>query len=202
MIREGENIVRGVPVDVERKRVRRINIRIRPDGRVRVSVPRWGSSFRAAEEFLLSKWSWVERTRAEVAVRPRLNAVPVSADERARLEPLLAGLHARWAARLGEGGVAWKVRQMKTLWGSCHIRRRVVTYNLELARVPQEMVEYVVVHELTHLRVANHGPAFQRLMDERLPDWRDRRRRLNARRFDPPPAPARLVQLLLDLDAQ
>ena len=47
-------------------------------------------------------------------------------------------------------------------------------------------VEYVVVHELTHLRVANHGPEFKALMDERMPDWRERRKALNTA----PDAPA------------
>ena len=43
---------------------------------------------------------------------------------------------------------------------------------------PRELVEYVVVHELTHLRAHDHGPAFKAFMDARLPDWRLRRRRL------------------------
>ena len=51
-------------------------------------------------------------------------------------------------------------------------------YSLDLAREPRELVEYVVVHELTHLRVHDHGPSFQTLMDARLPDWRLRRRQL------------------------
>ena len=62
---------------------------------------------------------------------------------------------------------------------SCNWHRRHVTYNLDLALHPRDLGEYVVVHELTHLRVANHGPDFQRLMDARLPGWRMLRRRLN-----------------------
>ena len=50
-----------------------------------------------------------------------------------------------------------------------------------LAGKPPELVEYVVVHELTHLRVHGHGPAFWLLMSRRLPDWRARRSRLNSR---------------------
>ena len=95
------------------------------------------------------------------------------------LKGLVAELHGAWCVRLGEEGVGWSTRRMKSIWGSCHIRRRRVVYSLELARKARELVEYVVVHELTHLRVADHGPGFQRLMDERLPGWRDLRRRLN-----------------------
>jgi hypothetical protein len=181
VIREGENLVRGVAVSVERKRVRRINVRIGPDGRVHVSLPLRGSSYEEAEAFLLSKWGWVERTRAGFASRPRPGAEPVTDLEREGLVSLLSELHARWSARLGEAGVTWRLRRMKTLWGSCHIPRRRIVYNLELAHAPREQVEYVVVHEFTHLCAASHGPLFRRLMDARLPGWRGLRRRLNAR---------------------
>jgi hypothetical protein len=56
-----------------------------------------------------------------------------------------------------------------------------VVYNAELVRAPRELIEYVVVHELTHLKVSNHGPRFRALMDERLPGWSVLRRRLNRR---------------------
>ena len=70
---------------------------------------------------------------------------------------------------------------MKSLWGSCQWRKRLITLNAELARVPRELVEYVVVHELTHLRVHDHGPQFKALMNARLPQWHPLRRRLNSR---------------------
>ena len=70
---------------------------------------------------------------------------------------------------------------MKTLWGVCHFSKRQITYARQLALKPRELVEYVVVHELTHLKVHNHGAAFKALMDARLPNWRSLRRRLNAR---------------------
>ena len=92
-------------------------------------------------------------------------------------------MHDLWCARLGEGGVTWRVRALKSLWGSCHIRRRHILYNADLARAPNELLEYVVVHELTHLKVPNHGPRFRALMDERLPGWQRLRRRLNKRDF-------------------
>ena len=75
---------------------------------------------------------------------------------------------------------------MKSLWGSCQWRKRLITLNAELARVPRELVEYVVVHELTHLQAHDHGPRFRALMDERLPGWKALRRRLAQRDFSPP----------------
>lgn len=189
ILRTGENVVRGVPVVVERKRIRRINVRIRPDGGVSLSVPKWWATLKEGEDFLLSKWPWVLKAREEILSRPVLAAVPLDEGERLRLEALLGELTSVWAARLGEPAVTWKVRRVKSVWGSCHIRKRHIVYNAELARAPRELVEYVVVHELTHLKAADHGPRFYRLMDERLPGWQALRRRLNKRQFVPLDAP-------------
>lgn len=181
MIHAGENVVDGIPVDVVRKRIRRINIRIGSDGRVALSVPKGWATLKEGEAFLKSKWGWVVATREKVLARVAPARAPVTDGERAALVGLLAELEDAWTARLGEAEVTWKIRAMKSLWGSCHFRKRHITYNLELARVPRELVEYVVVHELTHLKAHNHGSEFYRLMDERLPGWRTLRRRLNGR---------------------
>ena len=178
VLHEGDNLVNDVPVAVERKAVRRINVRVRPDGRVYVSLPNRRLSLRDAEAFLLAHWDWVLKARAELLSRPQPAVRPVTPEELAQLGVLLDALTTAWCTRLGEPGVTWKTRTMKSLWGSCHIRKRVITYNTKLAHAAPELVEYVVVHELTHLKVPNHGPRFRALMDVRLPDWPVRRRRL------------------------
>jgi len=180
MIKSGENFIDGVPVRVVRRRGRRINIRILDDGTVRLMVPHWWATLAQGAEFLASKWDWVLDARARVLARPPA-APPVEASdlEVLLLEQLLAELHTLWTARLNEPGVTWKLRRMKTLWGVCHFSKRQITYARQLALKPRELVEYVVVHELTHLKIHNHGPAFKALMDARLPNWRQLRRRLN-----------------------
>ena len=189
MLKSGENLIDGVPVRVVRRRGRRINIRILDDGTVRLMVPHWWATLAQGAEFLAAKWNWVLDARARVLARPPA-APPIEASdlEVLLLERLLTELHALWTARLNEPGVTWKLRRMKTLWGVCHFSKRQITYARQLALKPRELVEYVVVHELTHLKVHNHGPAFKALMDARLPNWRQLRRRLNARPSPPPSA--------------
>ena len=191
MVRSGENLIDGVPVYVERKRIRRINIRVGADGCVRLSVPRYWATLAEGESFIRSKWSWVLAARERALSALAASPGPANGFEKRTLAAVLDELNRGWALRLGEGGVTWGIRQMKTLWGSCHWRKRKVVYSAELARAPRSLVEYVVVHELTHLRVHDHGPGFRALMDERLPDWRERRVRLNRRDFA---ASARIVQ--------
>ena len=184
MIHTGSNLIEGVAVEVVRKRVRRINLRVDADGGVHLSLPRWWTTLKEAEKFLMDNWSWVQKARSRLAAKGSRDARALNSEERGAFAALVAELHGRWCSRLGENGVGWKVRDMKSMWGSCHWRKRIVTYNSELARAPMELVEYVVVHELTHLRAHDHGSGFYALMDERLPGWKDLRRRLSRRQFD------------------
>ncbi len=186
MLRNGENVIDGIPVEVERKRIRRINLRIGADGRVRLSVPKYWATLAEGEAFLREKWRWVVRKRTEFLSRPAYDPSPVTAFERRTLSVVLDELCREWSARLGEADVSWRVRAMKTQWGSCHWRKRVLTFNAELARAPRELVEYVVVHEFTHFRAHDHGPGFYELMDARLPGWEKLRARLNKRDFASP----------------
>ena len=183
MLHVGHNEIDGVPVEVRRKRIRRINLRVDKEAAVCLSVPKWWATLREGEEFLRANWQWVLKSRAKVLARPAATRAPVTEAELEALRTLLGELNAKWAERVGEKGVWWKIREVKSLWGCCHWRGRYITYNAELARAPRELVEYVVVHEYTHFAVHNHGSKFYALMDERLPGWQTLRRRLNRREW-------------------
>jgi len=71
------------------------------------------------------------------------------------------------------------VQRMKTRWGSCNPATGAIRLNTELAKKPEECLEYIVVHELMHLLERNHTDRFTRLMDQHLPRWRERRALLN-----------------------
>lgn len=72
-----------------------------------------------------------------------------------------------------------RYRQMRSRWGSCNRRSGKVTLNRQLVHLPVDLIEYVVVHEMTHLWEGGHQAAFQRRMDQYLPNWRSLRRDLN-----------------------
>lgn len=80
----------------------------------------------------------------------------------------------RFAPRLGARPAALRIRNQKTIWGSCSARG-VISLNWRLMAAPKPIYEYVVVHELCHLREPNHGARFWRLVEELLPDYRERR---------------------------
>jgi predicted metal-dependent hydrolase len=97
---------------------------------------------------------------------------------RQKLRALADPMVMHWAAKMGVTVADWRIRKMKTKWGSCGIENRRVWLNLELAKKPRRAIEYVVIHELAHLRVRRHGDDFRALLDETLPNWEDVRAEL------------------------
>lgn len=95
---------------------------------------------------------------------------------RERVPPLLVW----WQPKLGVEAAGWGIKRMKTKWGSCSSKTRRIWLNLELAKKPERCLEYIVVHELAHLRHRRHDRAFIALLDRHLPSWRRSRRNLNA----------------------
>lgn len=78
----------------------------------------------------------------------------------------------------------FSVRAMKTRWGSCSPQKRAVTLNLHLAQAPVSCVEYVVAHELAHLIQANHSARFYAVLDNVMPDHRERKQLLKDQKID------------------
>ena len=97
---------------------------------------------------------------------------------RTKLKNFLEEVISKWMVQLSISNFTWQIKMMKTQWGSCTKKSRILLFNLELARVPKECIEYVVVHELTHLTVPSHNRIFETLMTERLPRWREIRKQL------------------------
>lgn len=86
-----------------------------------------------------------------------------------------------WSPRVGKRPSSVTVRRMKTKWGSCEVRSGRVCLNVELAKFPPECLEYVLVHEMTHLLEASHDARFKKLLTEFLPRWKETRDLLNGR---------------------
>ncbi|MCC6613136.1 MAG: DUF45 domain-containing protein [Anaerolineae bacterium] len=84
-----------------------------------------------------------------------------------------------WAERVGVEPTRVSIREMFRKWGSCS-RKGSISLNTALCRVPHELAEYVICHELVHLIEFNHGKGFKTLMDEHMPDWPAREKALDA----------------------
>lgn len=127
-----------------------------------------------------------------VVVRSRFIKLQVRPETRARqrdiilqqwyrqqLKQLIAPLVVQWQDALGVSLAEWGVKKMKTRWGTCNADARRIWLNLELAKKPMQCLEYIVVHELVHLRTRHHDDHFMALMNKHLPQWRTHRTTLN-----------------------
>jgi predicted metal-dependent hydrolase len=107
-------------------------------------------------------------------------AAVMHAWHKALLHEAVPALLATWQPKLRVKVNAYFLQRMKTKWGSCNTRAGNIRLNTELVKKPRDLLEYVVVHELAHLRFPNHGDKFRALLDRHYPAWREARAELNA----------------------
>ena len=98
---------------------------------------------------------------------------------RARLRERIPAVIAEWEPRIGVRVADWRIRRMKTRWGTCNASARRIWLNSELAKKPPPCLEYVVVHEMVHLVEPSHNEGFREIMDRAMPDWPQRADELN-----------------------
>jgi len=98
---------------------------------------------------------------------------------REELKKVIPGYIKKWEKIMDINLNFWGVKQMKTKWGSCNESRKRIWVNLELAKKNQRCLEYVIVHEMVHLKERKHSDRFKKLMDKYLPNWRAVKRELN-----------------------
>jgi predicted metal-dependent hydrolase len=158
---------------VRHPRARCYRLRVETDGTLRVTIPRGGSRL-VAERFVRDRAESIRGERARQGARPRIDV-----DARARLRQQAAvTLPARvieLAERTGLRPAGVAVGDQRTRWGSCSQAGRI-RLNWRLVLMPGWVRDYVILHELVHLRRLDHGPAFWRLVADACPAWRDARR--------------------------
>jgi len=125
----------------------------------------------------------VSPRRLVLKVRPGTGAAKrtalVDAWYRRQLSLAVAPLLAKWEPLLGVKAGRILPQRMKTKWGSCNPETASIRLNTDLAKKPRACLEYVVVHELVHLRAPKHDAHFLALMDRFIPGWRHHREQLN-----------------------
>ena len=144
-------------------------------------------------------WVWGTQLPLKVSIGPRAvnhtselleivsrsGSTPTSRERqvstwyREQLKERIPQLLEKWEPRLGVSLAEWRIRKMKTRWGSCNVKDRRVWLSLSLAKYRPELLEYVVVHELVHLEERLHGDRFKKLMSDALPGWSELKAELN-----------------------
>lgn len=97
---------------------------------------------------------------------------------RRELKTAVPPLMNKWQRIMGVEVSEWRIKQMKTRWGTCNTRVKRIWLNLELIKQPEHLLEFIIVHELTHLLEPSHNGRFKSMMDGYMPDWRERQKEL------------------------
>lgn len=122
--------------------------------------------------------SWIElRVRPDTS--PDAREAVLYRWYRARLRERIPGIIAKWEPKVGVTVAEWRIRRMKTRWGTCNPEAGRIWLNSELAKKPLPCLEYVVVHEMIHLIERGHNDRFRGILDRVMPAWRGRLDELN-----------------------
>jgi hypothetical protein len=162
------------------RRARNMNLTVQPFSGVGVTIPR-GVSLKQVEQFVVSKTDWIAKhlAQARQLEKRRLHAASVieetdAGEARKILVQKLMTLAKQHGFKVGNVSI----RKQKTRWGSCSVNNNI-SLNINLIHLPQQLTTYVILHELLHTRIKNHGRQFWRELDELVGDARLLRSQLN-----------------------
>ncbi len=167
-----------IEYELEYKNVRRMNLRIRPDGSIRVSAGKSVSKARV-EQFVISKAAWIRRTQQVVLERNQRPQQPYF--EESEICGVILEFCRQVYPYFQARGVAMpvvKFRKMVSCWGNCRAQKGILTFNKNLCLAPPACIDYVVKHEFTHFLQPNHSKAFYEELEKICPDWKQCRAQL------------------------
>jgi len=152
-------------------RARRYVIRVADDGTIRVTIPRWGSK-REATAFVERERRWIEKERQRV---PDTRALAPAPAQLARAKRELPARLLEIAAQHGLRVARVSVRNQKWRWGSCS-KDGHICLNWRLVEMPDWVRDYVMIHELMHLKRMDHSPRFWKLVAAACPAYQEARK--------------------------
>ncbi len=156
-----------------------IAIQIKEDGRVVVRTP-YSMSRVKAEQFIEERRDWILKNQKALKEKQDQKMVITQEMRKAGVEKAMEIVPKRveyYAQLMGISYGRITIREQKTRWGSCSGRGNL-NFNWKLTLMPPEILDYVVVHELAHRKEMNHSKDFWKIVEQVLPDYQKRRKRL------------------------
>jgi predicted metal-dependent hydrolase len=162
-----------IPEFVRHPRARRYVVRVRGDGTVRVTIPRWGTK-REAAAFAEQQRGWITKQLARLQTDRNVPRQQCSEDERrvfrVRAQRELPDRLLQLAKQFGLHVSRVSVRNQQSRWGSCSPNGHICL-NWRLVTMPEWIRDYVIIHELMHLKRLDHSPKFWKLVAAACPDY-------------------------------
>ena len=160
--------INGIEIEVQRKKIKNLHLHVSPSGKVFATAP-----LRTPRDeilrFVRNNIGWVEAQKKLYEGRPDREWY---AGHKAEFDETVARLLPKWESRTQLFSESWHSRYMTSRWGSCIPSKKRLCFNLQLFDKPEICLEYVILHELLHLKHPGHGPEFKADLDRFMPEWR------------------------------
>lgn len=167
-----------IQYDLQLKKVKNINLRIKPDGTIHVSASKRISQ-NTIDNFLISKADFILNALEKYKNMPDMPRRQYFSE--AEIREVITELCRKSYPYYENLGIEYpqiKFRKMVSRWGSCHPTKGILTFNTNLMYAPVSCIEYVVLHEFTHFLQANHSSKFYDELVKVCPDWKTHRKML------------------------
>lgn len=158
-----------------RAKRRTMSLQLDRDGRAVVRAP-YGVKKEFIDRFVAEHEGWLARAREKQQNRRLAHPEPTDEERKALIARAKEYLPMRvdyWSGIMGLTPTGLKITSARTRFGSCS-GKNSICFSWRLMQYPPEAIDYVVVHELAHIRYHNHSPAFYALIERYMPDWRER----------------------------
>ena len=167
--------------ELVRSKRKTLAIHVRPDGRVEVRAPLMVSKS-YIDTCIEAKTKWILNTRNRLTkMQLKQKIIKLSLEEENEYKnKALAYFNNRCPYFADKMGVTYgkiKVNKAKTRWGSCNTKGDI-NFAYRLIFEPVELIDYVIVHEIAHLKEMNHSPRFWAIVEATMPDYKERRKGL------------------------
>lgn len=172
-------------VNITYRDTSRISLRVTSTGRVNISAP-YGTPKQTIADFVRQHESWLLDALVKVREardkkdaffgRLPLRTAAERRDAAARMDAILLPMVEKYARRMQVVPSSITYKPLVSQWGNCQPRTGRITFSIYLLLLPEWCIEHIVVHELAHMLVPNHGPEFHAVMDRFFPRWKEARR--------------------------
>lgn len=163
------------------KKARNLRLTVNLEGNLTVTVP-WFCSFWQARRFINKKSGWILKSVNRFKSREGSSLLVKAGrrdynklKEKARLFAYDRVRKYNEYYNFDYNRIS--IRNQKSRWGSCSVRNNL-NYNFRIILLPRDLADYIIVHELCHLKEMNHSKRFWNLVEETVPDYKDMRKRL------------------------
>ncbi len=180
-----EHSINGINYTLIKKKIKNINLRIDINGQIVVSAP-VRCSKKEVENFILLKKEWIIKSQQRL-INEQAHKIIIDKsrtnEAQALFEEISMQIFPLFSSVLNEIPPIIKVRDMKTRWGVCHIKKRYISLNLQLLSKPMPCIKYVILHEYVHFLVPNHSQKFWQTLEVYMPNYKEIRKLLKNNSF-------------------